>query len=574
MARKYRRTLTIIALLLGIVINFFMFYLGYQNYLEPKLGNFQVESLIQKDQSFYLVVKPSHNAVKYYVSVKNQKGEEIYTTESTESTISLKNMIASYGDDLEFQVLAENKNKTQKMADEKFIYHWDEPSFVNMNSRYLNTKTGLNLFLSGYQENKTYQVELEYLNQTIFEKKITSDNIFIPFENIDSYAGRITAKLYKEDHTLLHSYNFYVNTPQVGKIHLDSPVKDTSTRWNDIKLTIQGGENATEWNLYIYEEDALKNTIAISPDTKNYTIPAENLNEEKNYTFTLEATYNHYQEIAEQDSIKTYVGKKENTSPVSVSHNPDYIEANKQVFLHSRTQDATIYYTLDGTTPTPQSEKYREPLTITEDMTLKTYAVSQNRYDSEVNTYNFHIGKKTPVIYLSPSNQYLNYGVRSVGYTNEMHEMNLLASVIENKLKENGVIVYKNHYTGNINEWLQESRYVKSDFHFAIHSNASTTQEARGIEIYIDDPTSKSLSIATQIYENLYEIYPAKNEAYTNRGIKYAYGSLGEVNDNYINCGALIEVAYHDNSEDAKWIVENRETIGNNIAQSILFFYN
>lgn len=92
------------------------------------------------------------------------------------------------------------------------------------------------------------------------------------------------------------------------------------------------------------------------------------------------------------------------------------------------------------------------------------------------------------------------------------------------------------------------------------------------MEIYVDKPTSKCLSIASNIYSGLYDIYPYRDEI-SNRGVKYADGSLGEVNDNYIKCGALIEIAYHDNYYDAIWIVNNMEEIAQNIADSILKFY-
>ena len=155
-----------------------------------------------------------------------------------------------------------------------------------------------------------------------------------------------------------------------------------------------------------------------------------------------------------------------------------------------------------------------------------------------------------------------------------MKEMNKIADVVERVLKQNGVTVYRNRSSGNINLWLSESNYVKSDLHLAIHSNASGRGTARGIEIYVDKETSPALSIATNIYQNLYQIYPGKYTPYTDRGVKYAVGSLGEANDDFIPCGTLIEVAYHDNEEDARWIVENREDIGNNIATSIINYYN
>ena len=108
----------------------------------------------------------------------------------------------------------------------------------------------------------------------------------------------------------------------------------------------------------------------------------------------------------------------------------------------------------------------------------------------------------------------------------------------------------------------------------AIHSNASASHEARGIEIYVDDAQSNALSIATNIYNNLWSIYPGNNVSTYNRGVKYANGSLGEVNDDFLPTGALIEVAYHDQYDDALWIMQNINTIGENIANSILSYYN
>ena len=193
---------------------------------------------------------------------------------------------------------------------------------------------------------------------------------------------------------------------------------------------------------------------------------------------------------------------------------------------------------------------------------------------SAINTYDFQIRDKTPIIYLSPSNQYDNYGVKDSGYTTEKDMMNKLADVIERELKGAGIVVYRNNPYGDINAWNSFSNAVGADFHFAIHSNGSTNHTARGIEIHVDNETSPSLSVATNIYENLYTIYPGNVNPSYNRGIKYARGSLGEVNDSYVNNGALIEVAFHDNYDDASWIVQNLEQIGQNIASSIISYYN
>lgn len=569
-----RRTIIIMIISFASLLSFICFWLGYQNYLEPKLGDFTCNELKKQDENFYLSITKSHNAVSYEVIVTNQEGKEVFKTESDSELILLKNFTANFGDTLKFQVLAKNKNGTIKESENHYEYLWLYSSFINFNTRYVNASNGLGLTLYGYRRGEKYDLKLEYLNQVIYEEIIETDNILIPYEKIAGYAGRITAKLYTEDKTLISSYNVYINTPVIGKINISAKDNTTRTRWNDIKMLINGGENATEFRLHLLEEGTLINTIILDPETKEYTLPAEYLNEEKNYRFQIEAIYEDYQEIAETSEIEIFVGKKETTNPVYISHNPTFIKKGTKISLDTRTPNETIYYTLDGSNPTPNSNIYHEPITINENVTLKTYATSKNRYDSAINIYDFQVRDKNLVVYLSPSNQYLNYGVSKVGFTNEMKEMNKIADVVERVLKENNVTVYRNNPTGNINVWLNESNYVKSDLHLAIHSNASARATARGIEIYVDKETSPSLSIATNIYQNLYNIYPGKDLPNTNRGIKYAAGSLGEANDLFIPCGTLIEIAYHDNEEDAKWIVENRETIGNNIAYSIINYYN
>lgn len=574
MNEKKTQTWIIIEISLAIFASFVCFVFGYQNYLEPKLGNFKIQEIKEQGEELILNVEESHNAVAYEAIISNQNGEEIFRTISEDNHISLRNLIANYNETLKVQVVAKNKNGTTKDAESVLKYIWQKASFKNINSRYINATGGLSLLLYGYQQEETYILKLEYLNQVIHEEVIKTDNIYIPYQKIEGYAGRITAKLYTEENRIISSYNFYINTPVIGKLKLVKPEDNYRTRWNDITFTFEGGENATDYQLLIFEEDILINTIALSKDTKEYTLPAEYLKEEKYYYFEVKAIYLDYEEIAEKDGINVYVGKRETTNPVYVSHNPTFIKKGTKVELDTRTYGATIYYTLDGSNPTTNSFVYKEPFTINENVIIKTMAVSKRRYDSEINTYDFQIRDKELVVYLSPSNQSWNHGNSAAGYTTEMQEMNKVADVVEKVLKENGVRVYRNRPSGEINGYLSESNYVKSDLHLAIHSNASSSTQARGIEIYVDKPTSKSLSVATAIYQNLYDIYPGRNLPNTNRGVKYANGSLGEANDSFIPCGALIEIAYHDNYEDASWILKSREEIGKNIATSILSYYN
>lgn len=74
-----------------------------------------------------------------------------------------------------------------------------------------------------------------------------------------------------------------------------------------------------------------------------------------------------------------------------------YTEA-QDVEIACTTEGATIYYTLDGTTPTTSSNVYSAAITISENTTVKAYAVKENMLDSDVATaeYTINIVPPTP----------------------------------------------------------------------------------------------------------------------------------------------------------------------------------
>lgn len=76
-----------------------------------------------------------------------------------------------------------------------------------------------------------------------------------------------------------------------------------------------------------------------------------------------------------------------------------YTEA-QNVTISTTTEGATIYYTLDGTTPTTSSSVYSAAITISETTTVKAFAVKTDMIDSEVATaeYTINIVPPTPVV--------------------------------------------------------------------------------------------------------------------------------------------------------------------------------
>ncbi len=573
MKKVSKNKIIIITICFLILINFLFFWIGYQSFTYPKLGKFDILGLEENQNQLILKVTPCHNAVLYDAKFY-QEDKLIYETTSQTEEISLENFEADYQTELTAIVIAQNKNKEEQESNTPYVYLSQEESFSKKENHLLAKEKDLTLTILGYLENQDTYVELYYQENKLYETPVTSEIVTIPYQVVEGYSGRITALLKKANGRTISSFSFYLNTPIVGKLKITSPQNEYQTRWDEVQLKYKGGENANHFFINFYADQVFQKRVEFTSNNQTILIPAEFFEENKKYQLELEAVYEDFVEIAEKDAIEINILGKETTNAVYTSHNPNYIKKGTMVTLKTITPDATIYYTTDGTEPTTSSLIYKTPFTINENVVIKTFAVSRNRNDSIRNTFSFQISDKVPVIYLSPSNQDENYGVQKTGFTTEMEMMNKIADVIEKELQKEGIIVWRNNPKGDINAWSSKSRQVHADFHFAIHSNASSHHTARGPEIYIDKESSPAFSIASNIYENLWTIYDGNTNLSYHRGIKYANGSLGEANDNYLPCSSLIEVAYHDEEHDAAWITNNIEKIGQNLARTIISYYN
>jgi hypothetical protein len=81
----------------------------------------------------------------------------------------------------------------------------------------------------------------------------------------------------------------------------------------------------------------------------------------------------------------------------------------QNVQLSSTTPSADIYYTLDGTTPTPSSTLYSAPVSISTDATIKAIASAPGYVQSSVSSAAFTFTYQTPPVTFSPAaGTYLN----------------------------------------------------------------------------------------------------------------------------------------------------------------------
>lgn len=174
-------------------------------------------------------------------------------------------------------------------------------------------------------------------------------------------------------------------------------------------------------------------------------------------------------------------------------------------------------------------------------------------------------------IYLSPSTQEKNIGFGDYG--TEEKRMNRVTDVTERVLKQHGLVVYRNRPEMTLAQVVTDSNIKKPDIHFAIHSNAGSGN-SRECEVYCHKFGGSGEKLARAVYSEIEPITPSSD-----RGVKEGCNHYGKGKPLYELAytaapAALIEIAYHDNKDDAVWIINNIEVIGTVIAKGILKYFD
>ena len=167
-----------------------------------------------------------------------------------------------------------------------------------------------------------------------------------------------------------------------------------------------------------------------------------------------------------------------------------------------------------------------------------------------------------PIIFLSPSTQEYNPYVDG---GNEEYYMNLIADAMEPYLSASGIEYVRNDPSKTVGGSVRASNAGDYDFHLAIHSNASPEEMSgknRGVQVYYYANSPESEKAARIYAENYRKIYPLPELVRT-----VPTTSLYELVRTRIPA-VLIETAYHDNVQDARWIRENIGTIAENLSRS------
>lgn len=533
------------------------------------LKSFKITNLTNVNTKYHLEYEKTTNATVYEVIIYDESSEIIFNEKTTENVVDFDLNNLRYDEKYKLVIYAYDKNGESISVKNPYEFTYTEPSFSKDNNLVLDDNEDYTLYIDGElnKDNKNYQIGLYDNNILIYKEEIKDNEYIIKQKYFNGLTQTLTVKLFDND-TEINSITLYSNISPISDITIVSPQNNALLDYQDVPLTFTGGDNATEYILEIFKDDILIKEVSLNQNRA--IISSEFFVKDNNYTFKIKAKYLDYESYSKEATVSFKMKEKETLLPVYINKDSNYVKENSYITLNNPNSKGTIYYTLDGTDPNETSLVYENPILIKENTTIKTIIKEDKSYDSPVSTYNLNIGNKTDYkVYLSPSNQDGNLGVKSVGYTNEEKEMNDLSNYIEKRLKDYNIKVYRNNPNGNINLWVADSRYYGADLHIAIHSNASTNHTSKGIETWINDQTSDTYSLANMIQSDLMNIYYDKENG--NRGVKYSNGALGETR--MPKFGILVEVAHHDYLEDAKWIMHNKELIGNTIADSILKYF-
>lgn len=170
-----------------------------------------------------------------------------------------------------------------------------------------------------------------------------------------------------------------------------------------------------------------------------------------------------------------------------------------------------------------------------------------------------------PIIYLSPSTQESNYYV--TGGTEEYY-MNLLADKLVPYLDASGIRYVRNTPSMTAATSIAASNAGNYDLHLALHSNAAPEYgTARGSISFYYPGSIQGKRAADIIADGLKDIYPLPNLVRAQ-----STTTIGEVRR--VNApSVLLELAFHDNPDDAQWIINNLDSIARNLAISLTEYF-
>lgn len=165
-------------------------------------------------------------------------------------------------------------------------------------------------------------------------------------------------------------------------------------------------------------------------------------------------------------------------------------------------------------------------------------------------------------IYISPSSQPAN--TYAVGNTNEEVQCRRIGAALESALIRCGFTA-KAGLDGTMYTRVAESNAMGADLHLPVHTNAFDGKVA-GLRIMVSKLGGEAEQVAKAIMTQLAPITPGQSD-----GISL-YPALYEIKATTAPC-VYIEAGFHDNPEEAQWIIDHTDDIAEAICKALCSHY-
>lgn len=165
-------------------------------------------------------------------------------------------------------------------------------------------------------------------------------------------------------------------------------------------------------------------------------------------------------------------------------------------------------------------------------------------------------------IYVSPSSQTNNK--YAVGDTTEAIQCRKIAVLLVAALERCGFEA-KTNVSGDMYARVKESDKWGAGLHLPIHTNAHN-KKVKGTRLFSYDLKGEGYKACKAIMAELAPITPGNSDSIT------AQKTLYEIRKPKAKT-AYIEVAFHDNEEEARWIIDSTEAIAEAICKGVCKYY-
>ena len=165
-------------------------------------------------------------------------------------------------------------------------------------------------------------------------------------------------------------------------------------------------------------------------------------------------------------------------------------------------------------------------------------------------------------IYLSPSDQ--NYNIYAVGDTNEAVQCRKIAVALAAALERCGFQA-KAGLEDSMSLRVSQSNEWGADLHLCIHTNAFDGT-VKGTRLFCYDKTGEGYRACVAVMAALSPITPGESDSIA---VQHFY-EVRETNAATV----YLEVAFHDNKEEAAWIISHIDEIAEAICKGVCNHYS